>query len=641
MDERALNEIGVAPLLKVVRSIHDRFSGTFRGHLFEELSSQDTLRGLTDALSYLHSIGIGGLFSFDVEGDVGVDPNFMTLWFNQPRFGLPSMEYYKERHVTTVYQDVIENLLSALTEQEVVPSRKASFLTNSDAVLPYWPWKPPGKLPKSTKQLAQSVVEFETQLANASLNYDLDDILYHDPRAKYNPMPLTDLINAIPQVNLKDYLSAFLPHVIPPKVIVTHPAYLKALSGILNSTSASTVEAYLITRAALELSPYLGTETKAWKSQRRLLELLSGLKEGVADDRSQYCTTTVESALGFATGRYFVNQTFSEDSREQAMNVVTNIVEAFKLSLNNIDWMDSTSAQAAAEKASVIRTRVKVGYPFSPDTRDPMSLIQYYSLVDILSTNFFGNMLNASASEENKKWAKLGKMRDMEAWEMMFPSTADAFFRAPANKIVLPAGILQPPFFSSHWPAYMYYGAFGFIAAHELTHAFDSAGRMYNQQGRLKEWWTNETSDGFQAKQDCVFKQYSAYTIDDGRGGQMHINGNLTSGENIGDSGLIQSYRAWKAQYPESLNSGKEKLLPGLNYTREQLFFISFARIWARTMNTATAIEHLRTDPHSPPRYRVEGTVSNIPEFAKAFNCSAKAKLNPHRRKQCIFWGSD
>jgi len=220
----------------------------------------------------------------------------------------------------------------------------------------------------------------------------------------------------------------------------------------------------------------------------------------------------------------------------------------------------------------------------------------------------------------------------------MYPSTVNAYFNPPANEIVFPAGILQPPFFSKDWPAYLAYGAFGMVAAHELTHAFDSSGRLYNQHGKLEEWWSNSTSAGYKVGQDCIITQYSNYTIDDGNGGKLHVNGNLTSGENIGDAGLIQSYRAWQAQFDASFKAGNEYLLPGLNFTREQLFFISFARIWARKMTPAEAVQRIFGDPHSPTRFRVDGTVQNIPEFAKAFNCSKTAKLNPPPEKRCVLW---
>ncbi|KAL0947409.1 hypothetical protein HGRIS_013522 [Hohenbuehelia grisea] len=673
LNEERLEEIGAEPLYKFARTVRRLFNGESTDISSESgkdgISDDEKLRkGLTAAVAFLHSRDIGALFGFDVEGDVGVDPNYMVLWFNQPDLGLPSKEYYEEKSITKVYRSVLEELISTLAEEEEKATQQPSTLlqlaTNEDDVpeeeyesltvnddsgeknfWPPWPWPPwggedpddddGGKKPENRTQdahkLAKKVLKFEQRIAKASLDLD---ILFQDPIATYNPIPLSNLTETIPQIDFPAYFSTFAPRSYPSRVIATYPAYAASLSHILNTTSSDVLEAYLVTRAAFALASNLGTNTKAWQAQRALYEALTGVTK--VGERAETCVNIVESTLGFAAGRYFVNETFGGASREKGTKVITDIVQTFKDSLVNVDWMDKKSANAAAEKADAIR--VKVGFPISPDTRDARSIARYYANVKIDEDNFFDNILNATVSEEIKKWARLGRMRDPETWEM-FPSTVNAYFNPPANEIVFPAGILQPPFFHQSWPAYLSYGAFGQVASHELTHAFDSAGRLYNQEGKLEEWWTNATSAGFQEKQDCIVKQYSAYTIDDGKGGKIHVNGNLTSGENIGDTGLIQAHRAWKAQYASSFAEGNEYLLPGLNYTKDQLFFISFARIWARTLSPAAAVQRIRTDPHSPSRYRVDGTVSNIPEFAKAFNCSAKAKLNPPKEKQCIFWG--
>jgi len=232
---------------------------------------------------------------------------------------------------------------------------------------------------------------------------------------------------------------------------------------------------------------------------------------------------------------------------------------------------------------------------------------------------------------------KLGKRRNPETWEM-YPSMVNAYFSPEGNQIVFPAGILQPPFFSQNWPSYLSYGGFGMVAAHELTHAFDSVGRLYNQDAKLEQWWTNATEEAFMERQSCIVEQYSKYTVDGPNGEKVHVNGNLTSSENIGDSGLIQAYRAWKAQYHASLKDGNEYLLPGLNYSREQMFFIGFARVWASNARPESAVQLIRVDPHSPTRWRVDGTLANVPEFAEAFKCKKGAKLNPPNKERCIFW---
>lgn len=651
MNENALDKRGIRPLVDVVQNVQRLYKGdktTFPHSNDPDYVTKDR-QGLTAALAYLHSRSIGALFSFYIDGDIGEDPNLMSLWFGQPQFGLPSKEYYEDESIRDFYTNILERVLNAIYEEEnwdgepdlhIRENHDRGIPLNiqdpqTDAWPPPWPWPPsdpdedrPTPQEKA-RQHAKKVVEFERRLAQATLDLD---ILYGDPYATYNPVSVSKFTEVLPQFHFSTYLSTFAPRNFPKLIIVTDDAYAKFLSKILIETPADIVEAYLVSRTALSLSPYLGQSTEPWKAVRSLEEELHGMKKGAVGDRAEFCTSTVEMAMGFAAGRYFVNETFAGDSKEKGTKVITDIVKTFKHSLPDIEWMDEESASAAAQKADAIR--VKVGYPISPNTKDAESIARYYSLVHIDENKFFENILSARTSDQVKMWAKLGKRRDLDNWEM-YPSTVNAYFNPPANEIVFPAGILQPPFFQRQWPSYMNYGSFGMVASHELTHAFDSAGRLFNQEGKLEEWWTKATSDGFNARKKCISKQYSSYTIDDGKGGKLHVNGDLTSGENIGDSGLIQAYRAWKAQYDVDDN---DFLLPGLNYTREQLFFISAGRTWAQNIKPASAIARLRSDAHSPNRWRVDGTVTNIPEFAEAFKCSDNAKLNPRMEDRCLLW---
>jgi len=639
MNEDLLNEIGQAPLVKFVDSIKGFFKNKKRGG--DEVERKR--RALTAALAFVHSRGIEGLFDFDIDGDVGKDPNAMTLWFSQPSLGLPAKEYFDEKSIVKLYRNVIERLLIASSgnkDKKVVESQSkppSEFRVNEKTYWPPTPWPPWDDDDEEDDvdyhKLAKDVVKFEARIAEISL--DLDK-LYQDPFGTYNPVPISNVTRTLGRsINFGDYFAAFTTRAYPERVVVTSPAFMRALADILEETNVKVVEGYLIARSALAFSQYLGDRTEAWKAQRALFERLNGVKPGAVGDRSQYCIGTIENTMGFAAGRYFSNVTFGGESKEKGTKVITDIIHAFKHSLDDLDWMDKKSAKAAAEKADALR--VKVGFPLSPDTRNPRSIANYYYLVKVDKHDFFGNILSARESDAYKKWQKLGKRRDPEAWEM-YPSQVNAYFNPPANEIVFPAGILQPPFFSQDWPGYLSYGSFGQVAAHELTHAFDSAGRLYNPEGKLEEWWTKATSEGFNKRQTCLAKQYSSYYVLDPNGKKVYVNGNLTSGENIGDTGVIQAYRAWKAQYDDSLKAGDEYALPGLEYTREQLFFISFARAWAQNIKPAAAVQRVRTDPHSPNNFRVDGTVYNVPEFAKAFKCSKKAKLNPPQEKRCLFW---
>ncbi|TCD66686.1 hypothetical protein EIP91_001040 [Steccherinum ochraceum] len=660
MNEDLLNARGSTPLIRVVKTVRDLYKGkttivdAVTGEVKDAEGDEKSQRnGLTAAVAYLHSRGIGALFAGDIEGDVGRDPNFMTFYFGQPSLGLPAKEYYDEEDITDLYQNVLERLLLTLHEEENTESPAIEHTTPGLVVheerlrvWPPWPWPPwdgddgdkdggdkkPVNRTKEAHKMAKSIITLEKKIANASLDLD---VLLQDPIATYNPVPFSNLTEALPEFDFPAYFSTYAPRNFPERVILTSTTFPTSLSQILSETSNSTIQAYLETRAALSLASNLGIETEAWLAVRSLEERLRGIKPGAVGDRAEYCVGKVESAMGFAAGRYFVQETFGGESRKKGTKVITDIVSAFKKSLKNLKWMDEESSDAAAQKADALR--VKVGFPVSPDTQDPGSLARYYRSVKIHKDTFFENILSARISDQAKKWNKLGRQRDLEEWEM-WPSMVNAYYNPPANEIVFPAGILRPPFFSQFWPAYMSYGAFGAVAAHELTHAFDSAGRLYNQQGKLEQWWTNTTSESFQVIQECIVNQYASYYVDDGHGGKVYLNGNLTSGENIGDSGLIQAFRAWKANYPQSLEDGDEFILPGLNYTRDQMFFISFGRVWAQNIKPASAVARVRSDPHSPNRFRVEGTLSNIPEFAKAFNCSAKAKLNPPNEKRCLFW---
>ncbi|KAI0035727.1 metalloprotease [Vararia minispora EC-137] len=660
MNEDTLDEFGNLPLKEVARVIRRLYRGDGT-----DIKSTDTNgskkmgkgKGFTAALAYLHSKGISALFDMSPEGDAAVDPNWMILWFSQPwSFGLPSKEYFQDADMRELYTDVLTRLLTALNEEEpdaakwedLISARRdmteaqtaqAAFSLDehdteeAQKIWPPWPWPPWGgddgdKKPLDPETLAKKIVEFERNLANATL--DLDK-LTQDPFGTYNKVPISNVTSQLSKISFPNYFAAFNPRNYPEEVIVTYPPFVTDLGRLLNDTDDEVLEGYFVARAALSLSSRLSMKTEEWKAVRGLQEVLQGIKPGAVGDRAEYCVNQVDSALGFAAGRFFVNETFGGDSRDKGIH----IIGSFKESLANIAWMDDKSAAAAAQKAD--KLRIKVGYPLSPNTTRPGSLLAYYNLVKISKLTFFSNMLSADASDVYKSWQFLGKKRDQEAWEMT-PATVNAYYNPPANELVFPAGIMRPPFFSKEWPAYLQYGAFGMVASHELTHAFDSAGRMYNQDGKLEEWWTNQTSEGFKVRQQCIQDQYSSYYVLDPQGNKVYVNGLLTAGENIGDSGIIQAFRAWQSNFNASYAAGNEYLLPGLNYTREQLFFIAFGRQWAENIKPASLVQRVRTDPHSPNEFRVDGTISNVPEFAKAFNCSAKARLNPPDKQRCMLW---
>ncbi|KAJ7359285.1 peptidase family M13-domain-containing protein [Mycena albidolilacea] len=251
LNTRRLNGIGAEPLIRFVQKLKQ----LLRGQGFEAADGMSALvsEGLTAAIAFLHSRGVDALFSFAIEGDVGVDASFMIPWLYQGKLGLPSKEYYKETSIVEVYQDVVERLLIAL--------------------------EPESKRTETAHRLAKQVIKFETRLANASL----DAHVYQDPFAIYNRLPLSNLTKSLPQIKFSEYFDTFAPDRLAENVVITCPEYLSSLSEILNETSAEVIEAYLVVRAALTLSPNLGTTSEPWKAQHTLLETLTGIKKGAGE----------------------------------------------------------------------------------------------------------------------------------------------------------------------------------------------------------------------------------------------------------------------------------------------------------------------------------------------------------------------
>jgi endothelin-converting enzyme len=292
----------------------------------------------------------------------------LTYNSSQPDLGLPTKEYYEEKDTMKLYQDVIEKLLTTIYEAEDEEEdenqstisrifKKPVFRVLEETTWPPWPWPPWGgdDEPKTPVERAtghaKKVVEFERTLAKATLDLD---ILYGDPYATYNPVSVRNLSQTIPQVHFETYFTAFAPRNYPQKIIVTSYDYAKKLGKILDDTPEQIIEAYLVTRAALELSPHLGLETDAWKAQRTLFEALQGIKKGAIGDRGEYCVEKVEEAMGFAAGRYFANETFGGDSRQKGEKVIFDIIKAFEHSLEDIEWMDKESAEAAKRKVTLL-----------------------------------------------------------------------------------------------------------------------------------------------------------------------------------------------------------------------------------------------------------------------------------------------
>ena len=259
----------------------------------------------------------------------------------------------------------------------------------------------------------------------------------------------------------------------------------------------------------------------------------------------------------------------------------------------------------------------KIGYPVkSPDIRNATTIKVYYESVNITSTNYFSNALSIAEFDVNKMWSALGKPTNRDEWGMS-AETVNAYYNPPGNEIVFPAGIMQKPvFYEPSIPQYLSYGAFGAVSGHELSHAFDSTGRHYDQTGNYTDWWDDATVKAFEEKVQCFVRQYEDFTVPDAEGKLLHVNGRLTLGENIADAGgLNAAFGAWKAVEAEQ----QSQLLPGLqDFTKEQLFFISYANWWCGKSRPEAAVTAIYRDPHAPMWARVLVREINSPRLPNA-----------------------
>ena len=484
---------------------------------------------------------------------------------------------------------------NSLTSFRVITSESQGLLLNNDSV--------------------ELLVDFEKKLADASPDpEDAQDVTFY-----YNPRTLAQTQGMIPQISLQYLLDERSPGFVPKKLIVGSPSYLKSVSALLEKTSKDTIQAYLLWKTIQSFGVYI--EDDSIKPLLRLNNRLRGKEPDSKPERWRTCVSHIDGGLGWILSRFFIEQAFSKESKEFGDQIISDIKDRFVEKLNAAEWMSKDVRQLGIKKVHNIEQ--KVGYPTSsPNIRDPKDLDSYYNSVNIANTTYFANTISMTKSAVNKEWAQAGKPADKDKWEMT-ASTVNAYYSPPDNQIVFPAGIMQSPvFYHPSIPKYLSYGAFGSVAGHELSHAFDSSGRHYDQNGVFKDWWDEHTVEAFKNKSSCFVDQYNQYSVPNRDGKQLHVNGVLTLGENIADAGgVTAAFQAWK----QSDEKNPDELLPGLEeHTKEQLFFISYSNWWCGKTRPEEVINRIYTDPHSPFNVRIVATMANSREFRESFNCPVK-----------------
>ncbi len=454
---------------------------------------------------------------------------------------------------------------------------------------------------------AATVLRIETALAKASLTR----VERRDPRNLFHKMDRAQLAKLTPHFDWDAYLArAGLPSV--HTFNVTQPAFYEALDRELAALPVADLRTYLRWHLANATAPYLSA---AFVNEN--FHFFGKVLHGVPELRPRWkrCVGLVDGQLGEALGREYVRRRFSPALKAKALRMTKQIEQAMRRDIEALDWMGPATKREALAKLHTLVN--KIGYP--DKWRD-------YSSVVVRRADFFGNVERAQRFESRRQLAKIGKPLDRGEW-MMSPPTVNAYYNAQMNDINFPAGVLQPPLFDPKMDDAPNYGDTGGTIGHELTHGFDDSGRRFDAKGNLRDWWTKEDAAAFEERAQCIVDQFAQYVVVD----DIHINSRLTQGEDIADlGGLILAWMAWKDE------TAGRTLAPRDGLTAEQRFFVGNAQ-WA-CQNDRPENQRVKavTDPHSPAKYRVNGLVVNMPEFAQAFACKPGQPMAAHPR--CRVW---
>ncbi len=438
---------------------------------------------------------------------------------------------------------------------------------------------------------AKRLLALETRLAKVQWTKEEN----RDPVKRYNPKTLAELKEMAPKIN---WDTTFEAANIPARdrYIVSQPSYFEAADDIIADTDLSTWKDYLTFQTLSNFAPVLGDDYfKLWFTFYR-----QGLS-GVAEPRPQWkrAVNSLNRSMGELLGQLYVERYFKPEAKARMDLMIKNLINAYKKSITNLDWMSEETKRQALVKLS--KFNPKIGYP--DHWRD-------YSKMKITQGNLVGNIKSAAEFEYNRELDKLDKPVDKSEW-FMNPQTVNAYYNPAWNEIVFPASILQPPFFNVNADDAVNYGGIGAVIGHEIGHGFDDSGRKFDGDGNLKDWWTAEDAKQFNERKNALAAQYDGYEVIDG----LTINGQFTSGENIGDlGGLSIAYLAYKM----SLNGKQAPVIDG--WTGDQRFFLGWAQVWRSKSRDTETKRRLTVDPHSPAKFRANGAAVNVPAFYAAFD---------------------
>ncbi|PWJ43982.1 M13 family metallopeptidase [Sediminitomix flava] len=569
MDTVAIEEAGLEPLIPYL----------------EQVEGIKNLSDLQNLIAEFHTIGNAVFFGVGVYQDLKKSDE-MAFYIGQAGLGLPNKDYYtkdddKSEEIRKKYRKYIQDVFVML-----------------------------GKNETEATALAAKVWDIEMALADQSWN----PVELRDYERQYNPMSIQEVQALTPSFNWTSYLNDIGAQ--PEKAIVSQVNFVTALENVFSNTSIEDLKAYMYFHIADNGRNSLNTKFSElgfdfYGKTLRGLEAMS--------PRWKRILRSTNGSAGFALGKLYVQEAFPAEAKERANTMVSEIKEAFKNRIENLEWMtDETKAQALRKLAAF---NVKIGYPDKWETYEDLDVSGDYI--------YYKNVVNSNKFGFKKNMNELGKPVDATKWGMT-PQTVNAYYHPLYNEIVFPAAILQPPFFNFKADDAVNFGGIGAVIGHEITHGFDDNGSRFDAEGNMKMWWTDADRQSFDERAQVVVEQFNGYEPIKG----LNVNGKLTLGENIADlGGLSVAYDALQAYYAKN---GRPEDIDG--FTAEQRFFMSWATIWRTKSREAALRQQIMTDTHSPGEYRANGPLTNMDVFYKAFDVKdGDAMKRPSRLKASIW----
>ncbi|HLV62960.1 M13 family metallopeptidase [Galbibacter sp.] len=573
MDTTSRNEQGISPLMPYL----------------EKLEAIDNKEDLQAYLIEMTPVMGAKFFRFGVGSDAK-DSNKNSAYLGAGTLGLPDRDYYLEKDQES--KELRDKYLAHITKM-------LQFIDIDKQ--------------QASKQAAE-ILAFETKLATPML----DKVQRRDPQTTYNPTAISDLEKMVPAFDWTGYFKGIGASGID-TIDISQVDYTASLQEVFQDSKIETLKNYLrwslVNDAASTLT--MDMERANWEFYSK--ELRGAQKQEPLEKRA---LQTVNSMIGEALGKLYVEEKFPAEAKKVAQEMVANVFEAFEARINALTWMDPQTKKKAIEK--IEKTTVKVGYP---------DVWKDYSSIEIKVANqggsYFQNSLNIGKWYFDRTINKLGKPVDKSEW-FMSPQTVNAYFNPSYNEIVFPAAILQPPFFNFKADAAVNYGGIGAVIGHEISHSFDDSGADYDANGNLENWWTEKDLIQFNALGDSLAAQYSRIEVLP----EVFINGKFTLGENIGDLGGVN------AAYDGLQLHLKEHGSPGLidGFTPEQRFFMSWATVWRTKMRDEALKTRIKTDPHSPGMYRATQPLINMEVFYQAFDINEGDQMYLAPEKRVKIW---